>query len=92
MIHVTKQLDFSEGPLGVNLVVKRIRNLLDSNMLIRLRVQSRAIHTQQNKNQTKISIFHSQPNKKESIFFLHSRKYHRIEREKKKRTFKKKLT
>jgi len=72
MIHVTKQLDFSEGPLGVNLVVKRIRNLLDGNMLIRLRVQRRTIHTQQTKGNQKFPSSIPNQIKKNPSFFLHS--------------------
>lgn len=65
MIHVTKQLDFTEGPLCINLVIKRIRNLLDGNVLIRLRVQSRAVHTKTTQKTTQnFSIFHSQKKKK----------------------------
>jgi hypothetical protein len=39
MIHVAKQLDLPESPLGVDLVVERIRDLLYRHVLVRLRVQ-----------------------------------------------------
>lgn len=39
MIHVAKQFDLPESPLGVDLVVERIRDLLYSHVLVRLRVQ-----------------------------------------------------
>lgn len=40
MIHVPKQLDFSESALGVDLVVKRVADLLDGDLLASLRVHS----------------------------------------------------
>lgn len=42
MVHVAQQLDFPERPLGVDVVVERIANLLDRNLLPWLRVDSRA--------------------------------------------------
>ena len=39
MIHVAKQFDLPESPLGVDLVVERIRDLLYRHVLVRLRVQ-----------------------------------------------------
>ena len=42
MVHVAQQLDFPQRPLGVDVVVERIANLLDRNLLPYLRVDSRA--------------------------------------------------
>uniref|UniRef100_A0A0A9EXV1 Simk1 n=1 Tax=Arundo donax TaxID=35708 RepID=A0A0A9EXV1_ARUDO len=42
MVHVAKQLYLPQRPLGVDVVVERIANLLDRNLLPRLRVNSRA--------------------------------------------------
>ena len=90
MIHVTKQLDFTEGPLCINLVVKCIRNLLDGNVLIRLRVQNRAVHTHNNKKQTqKFSIFHSKKKRKKNTFFslkFPKKKKHTTKSKKKKKS------
>lgn len=88
MIHVTKQLDFTEGPLCINLVIKRIRNLLDGNVLIRLRVQSRAVHTKTTQKTTQnFSIFHSQKKKKKITYFPQNfqKKYATESKEKKKK-------
>lgn len=43
MIHVTKQFNFAEGPLGINFVVKCIRNLLDGYVLIGFGIESRTV-------------------------------------------------
>jgi hypothetical protein len=42
VVHVAKQLDFSQCPLGIDMVVECIANLLDGNFLAVLRVNSRA--------------------------------------------------
>lgn len=42
MIHVSKKLDLTQSPLRVNFIVKSIGYLLQSHVLIRLRIQSRA--------------------------------------------------
>lgn len=43
MIHMPQQLDLSQRPLRIDPVVECIRNLLHRNVLVRLRIQSRAI-------------------------------------------------
>ena len=40
MIHVAKQLYFSQSAFGIDLVVKRITNLLDSDLLTSLCIYS----------------------------------------------------
>lgn len=39
MIHMTKKLDLTQRPLGINLVIKRIRYLLYRHVLVRVRIQ-----------------------------------------------------
>lgn len=41
MIHMPEQLNLPQRPLGINPIIKRIRNLLYRHMLIRLRIQRR---------------------------------------------------
>jgi len=41
VVHVAEQLDFPQRPLGVDVVVEGIANLLDRNLLVCLRVHSR---------------------------------------------------
>lgn len=41
MIHVTKQLDLTESPLCINLIVKSVCNFLNCNALICFGVHSR---------------------------------------------------
>ena len=45
MVHVAKKLYFSQRPLGVDVVVEGIANLLDRNLLACLRVHSRTTNT-----------------------------------------------
>ena len=50
MIHVAKELDLTESPLGINLIIKSVCDFLNRNALIRFRVHSR---TEKKKNQIK---------------------------------------
>lgn len=34
MFHVTKEFDFSQCPLSINYIVKRVTNLLDGNLFV----------------------------------------------------------
>ena len=45
VVHVAEQLDFPQRPLGVDVVVEGIANLLDRNLLACLRVHSRTTNT-----------------------------------------------
>lgn len=53
MIHVSKKLDLTQSPLRVNFIVKSISYLLQSHVLIRLRIQSRACFRKE-KSRTKL--------------------------------------
>ncbi len=52
MIHMTKQLDLTESPLRIDLVIERIRYLLNRHVLARLRIQSRATKPQNSDSKT----------------------------------------
>ncbi len=47
MVHMSQELDFSKSAFGINPVIKCIPNLLDSHLFTSLRIQSRALHTEQ---------------------------------------------
>ena len=47
MVHVAKKLYFSQRPLGIDVVVKRISNLLDRNLLSCIRTNRRATNREQ---------------------------------------------
>jgi hypothetical protein len=49
MIHVPKQLDLSQGALGVDLVVERVADLLDCHLLTSLRIHNRTADETRNK-------------------------------------------
>ena len=61
MIHVAKKLDLAQSPLGIDFVIKRVPNLLDRNVLARLRIQSRTDSKEPQKFNTK------SPKKKEQL-------------------------
>jgi hypothetical protein len=42
MVHVAKQLDLPQRPLGVDVVVKRVPDFLDRNLLASVGANSRA--------------------------------------------------
>jgi len=49
MIHVTKQLDLTESPLSINLIVKSVSNFLNRNALVSFRIHSRTAKSKSNK-------------------------------------------
>jgi hypothetical protein len=40
MIHVTKELDFSQSPFSIDYIVKCITDLLNSNLFVRIKINS----------------------------------------------------
>lgn len=70
MVHVAKKLDLAESPLGVDLVVEGIRDLLNRDMLVRLRIQGRATQTLTNSRirfKDKRTLFRKRKEKKERV-------------------------
>lgn len=43
MIHVSEKLNLTQSPLRINFIIKSIRYLFQRHMLIRLRIQGRAL-------------------------------------------------
>lgn len=53
VIQMAKELNFTEGPFGVHVIVESTGNLLDRNHLVRLRIQNRASNTPKTSNSHK---------------------------------------
>lgn len=56
MIHMTKQLDLTESPLCINLIVESISDFLNCNALICFRVHSRTAKSNKHKTHKRIKL------------------------------------
>lgn len=72
MIHVAKQLYFSQSAFGIDLVVKRITNLLDSDLLTSLCIYS---STEEEEHRKEFVTTGSKLTINSSCFFLVLRSY-----------------
>lgn len=63
MIHVTKELDLTESPLGINLIVKCVCYFLNRNALVCFRVHSRTAKKKKKHEHKKIkALYDKKPN------------------------------
>lgn len=59
MVHVTKELDFSQCSLSINDIVKRVTDLLDGNLFMSIRIHS-STKKKNHSQQTNIKFMKSQ--------------------------------